>query len=112
MPEIIAGKNPVLEALKAGRPLNKILLAKGGRSDAAINERIGLARHEGIPLEFLERPAFERAFRDQPAAGRISQGVVAYAAPKDYIYLYDLLAIPQKTGAPALFCVLDGIEDP
>ncbi len=112
MPEIIVGKNPVLEALKAGRPMNKILLAKGIRNDTAINEIIANARNQGILVEFLERPAFERSFQNQPDAGRISQGVLAFASAKDYVDLYDLLAIPKKTGEAALFCILDGIEDP
>jgi len=107
MPEIIAGKNPVLEALKAGRPLNKILLSKSIRNDAAINEIIGLARNRGIPVEFLERQAIDRQ-----SLTNISQGVLAYAASQDYVTLDDLLAIPKKTGEAALFCVLDGIEDP
>ena len=107
MPDLIAGKNPVLEALKAGRPINKILLAKGIKSDGAIDEIIGLARNKGIPVEFLERQAIER----QSLTG-VSQGVLAYTASKDYVTLDDLLAIPKKTGEAALFCILDGIEDP
>ena len=107
MPEIISGKNPVLEALKAGRPLNKILLSKSLRNDAAIAEILRCARDRGIPVEFLERQAIDRQ-----SLTNTNQGVLAYTASKDYVTLDDLLAIPKKTGEPALFCVLDGIEDP
>lgn len=107
MPDVIAGKNPVLEALKAGRPLNKILLSKNIRNDDAINEILGYARDRRIPVEYLDRQAIDR----QSLSG-VNQGVLAYAAAKDYVTLDELLAIPQKTGEPALFCILDGIEDP
>ena len=60
MPEVITGKNPVLEALKSGRPLNKILLAKNIRNDPAVNEILSRARDQGIPVEFLERQAIDR----------------------------------------------------
>ena len=107
MPDVIAGKNPVLEALKAGRPLNKILLAKNIRNDPAVNEILSRARDRGIPVEFLERQAIERQ-----SLTNISQGVLAYTASKDYVTLDDLLAKPKNTGEAALFCILDGIEDP
>ncbi|MBI2849873.1 MAG: 23S rRNA (guanosine(2251)-2'-O)-methyltransferase RlmB [Chloroflexi bacterium] len=114
MPEIIPGKNPVLEALKAGRPLNKILLAKNIRNDPAIDQILALARSKAIPVEFVDRQAIERLSLPSVPGGlrQVNQGVIAYAAAKDYVTLGDLLAIPKKTGEPALFCVLDGIEDP
>lgn len=40
------------------------------------------------------------------------QGVIAYAAAKDYVDLDDLLALSRKRGEPPLYCILDGIEDP
>lgn len=115
MPDVIAGKNPVLEALRAGRPLNKILLSKSIRNDAAIDEILGYARDRGIPVEFVERQAIERlSLTGASTFGKLSasHGVLAYAAAKDYVTLDELLAIPKKTGEAALFCVLDGIEDP
>src|SRR3972149_2030428 len=113
MSEIIAGKNPVLEALKAGRPLNKILLAKNIRNDPAVNEILSRARDQGIPVEFLERQAIDRlslpsvlpkeGLRQVNTFGKLSasQGVLAYSASKDYVTLDDLLAIPEKTGEAA-----------
>jgi 23S rRNA (guanosine2251-2'-O)-methyltransferase len=107
MAEIIEGKNPVLEALRAGRPLNKILLARNIKSDTAITEILGYARDKKIPVEYLDRAVFER----QGLTGA-SQGVLAYAAAREYATLDELLAIPEEKGEPALYCVLDGIEDP
>ncbi|MBI4283279.1 MAG: 23S rRNA (guanosine(2251)-2'-O)-methyltransferase RlmB [Chloroflexi bacterium] len=107
MSEVIEGKNPVLEALRAGRPLNKILLARNLRSDTAIAEILSDARKRSIPVEYLDRGVLER----QGLTG-VSQGVLAYAAARDYATLDELLAIPEAKGEPALYCVLDGIEDP
>ncbi len=107
MAEVIEGKNPVLEALKIGRPINKILLAKNIRSDAAIAEILGYARNKKIPVEYVERRALER----QGLTGA-NQGVLAHTSAREYATLDELLAIPEKRGEPALYCVLDGIEDP
>lgn len=107
MTDTIEGKNPVLEALKSGRPVNKILLAKGLRNDATVTEIIQLARNGNIPVEYTERHVIAR----QSVTGS-SQGIIAVAAARDYVSLDELLELPAKTGEPALFCILDGIEDP
>jgi 23S rRNA (guanosine2251-2'-O)-methyltransferase len=107
MADIIEGKNPVLEALKSGRPVNKLLLAKGLKPDPVIAEILDQAREKKIPVEYADRHALDR----QSATGE-SRGILALAAARDYISLDDLLELPKKTGEPALFCILDGIEDP
>ena len=107
MAEIIEGKNPVLEALTAGRPVNKILLAKGVKNDSAISEILGQAREKKIPVEYVERHILDR----QSSTGN-SRGIIAFAASHDYATLDELLKIPAKTAERALFCLLDGIEDP
>jgi len=107
MAEVIEGKNPVLEALKAGHPINKILLAKNIRSDTTITQILGYARNKRIPVEYIDRLILEK----QGFTGA-SQGVLAYAAAREYVTLDELLAIPKQKGEPALYCVLDGIEDP
>ena len=115
MPDLISGKNPVLEALKAGRPLNKILLSKNIRNDDAVNEILGYARDRRIPVEYLDRQAIDRlalSVVEGQSLSNVNQGVLAYAAAKDYVTLDELLVIPKARSEPALFCVLDGIEDP
>ncbi len=107
MSEIIEGKNPVLEALRADRPINKILMAKGLKRDTTVTEILDLAREKRIPVEYTDRHVLDR----QSPKGA-SRGVLAHTAAKDYITLDELLAIPQEKGEPALYCVLDGIEDP
>jgi len=107
MTEIIEGKNPVLEALRAGRPVNKIMLARGLKSDTAISEILEKAKSKKIPVEYVARNILDR----QSSTGS-SRGIIAFAASHDYATLDELLEIPARTGEPALFCILDGIEDP
>ena len=107
MTDTIEGKNPVIEALKTGRPINKVLLARGSGLHAATTEIMNAARARGIPVEFVDR-----RFIDRMAATTSHQGVIAYTSIKEYLTLEDLLAISQEKKELPLYCVLDGIEDP
>jgi len=107
MTNIVEGKNPVLEALRAGRPVNKIMLVKGIKNDSTISEIMEKAREKKIPVEYVERHILDRqSMKDN------SRGIIAFTASHDYATLDELLEIPVKISEPALFCVLDGIEDP
>lgn len=107
MENIIEGRNPVLEALKAGRPIGKILLAKTSERHGVIAEILHLSREKGVPVEYVERQAIARL--TQTGA---SQGIIALTTAKEYADLDELLAIPGEKKQPALFIILDGIEDP
>lgn len=106
MADIIAGRNPLVEALKAGRPINKILVDKHALKPV-IGEILGLAKDKRIPVEFVERHVLDRL---TPAIR--SQGVLAYAADKEYVSLDDLLAVSKERKEAPLYLILDGIEDP
>jgi 23S rRNA (guanosine2251-2'-O)-methyltransferase len=105
--EIIAGRNPVVEALKAGRPLNKIWLARNIGSHAVIGEILRLSRERGIPIEYVPREVIDRL-----GTAVNHQGVVAQASVKEYIDLDDLLALSTEKKEPPLYCILNGVEDP
>jgi 23S rRNA (guanosine2251-2'-O)-methyltransferase len=107
MADIIEGRQPVLEALRAGRSINLILLSQDNERRGVISEITGLARERGIPFEFLDKRALEKV-----ATTTAHQGVLAFAAAKEYISLDDLLDISRKKGEPPLYCILDGLEDP
>ena len=107
MAEIITGRNPVLEALRAGRPIQKILLAHNIGRHSVIAEIVHLAQSERIPMEYV--PA--ETFRQYTSVSR-HQGIIAFAAVKAYHGLEDLLRISREKGEPPLYCILDGIEDP
>lgn len=107
MSDTIEGRNPVVEALRSGRPINKILLSSHIQRHGVIAEILNLARESGIPVEYVA----ELVIRKLSLTGS-SQGIIAMVAVKDYISLDALLAIPKNKNEPALYCILDGIEDP
>lgn len=107
MADIIAGRNPVIEALKAGRPINKIVLARNIGLHSVVAAILNLAKSKGIPVEYVERQ-----FIDQLSATASHQGVIAYAAIKEFVALEDLLTVSKEKGELPLYCILDGIEDP
>ena len=102
----IEGRNPVLEALKAGREINKLLVAKGAR-EGSILQIIGVARDAGVIIQEVDRTKL-----DQLAEGRNHQGVIAMVAAHTYAEVDDIFAAAQAKGEDPLILVLDGIEDP
>jgi 23S rRNA (guanosine2251-2'-O)-methyltransferase len=104
--DVIAGRNPVVEALRAGRPINRVLFSKNIQRHSVIAEIMRLCREQGIPVEYVDDPAIRKY-----SAG-INRGVIALTAAKDYVSLDELTAISRKKKEPALYCILDGLEDP
>lgn len=102
--EWIYGLNPVFEALKAGRNIKTVYVSSGR------HEKAGQLRHaaeqRGIPVETPDSTFFDSRFP------KGHQGVAARVVQKGYISLDELLAVPEKRNEPALFVILDGIEDP
>jgi len=96
----LAGIHPVREALRAGRPLDRVLVAKG-TSGPRLEELIELCRERGVPVRFEPRDRLDRA-----AGGAPHQGVVAFGAAERYATLEDTAA------GGGLLVVLDGVEDP
>jgi 23S rRNA (guanosine2251-2'-O)-methyltransferase len=94
------GVHPVREALRAHRPLDKIIVAKG-LSGPRIQEIIELSRESSIPLRFEPRETLDRTAKGLP-----HQGVIAFGAAHEYRELKDV------TPGAKLLVVLDGIEDP
>jgi 23S rRNA (guanosine2251-2'-O)-methyltransferase len=92
--------NPVREALRAHRPLDKVYIAKGA-AGSRIQEIIDLCHSQSIPVRFEPRDALDRA-----ANGASHQGVVAFGSVRSYL---DLKAVTEGAN---LLVVLDGIEDP
>ena len=97
---ILYGIHPVAEALRAGLPLDRILIALGA-GGPRIQEIVDLARRANIPLRFEPRDALDRV-----ATSATHQGVVALGAATTYA---DLDAIAPNA---RLLVILDGVEDP
>ncbi len=103
----IFGINPVTEALKSGRPVQRLLIAEQRKKDRDVAEIIRLAREVGVEVRMTARDAMNR---EAPHA--VHQGVIAFAAAREYATLDDILKIPAEQGQTALFLILDGVEDP
>jgi 23S rRNA (guanosine2251-2'-O)-methyltransferase len=103
----IFGINPVLEAIKAGRSIQRLLIAEHRRQDKDIQAIIRLAQSAGVEIRTVTRDALNRE-----SPGSLHQGVVAFTAARGYVSLDDVVQIPAQRGEAPLFLVLDGVEDP
>ena len=97
---VLVGIHPVIEALRASRPLERILVARG-LGGGRIQEVIDLARKSGTPVRFEERSALDRL-----SSVKSHQGVIALGAAKKYAEIEDLVA------SATMLVALDGVEDP
>ncbi len=102
----IEGRNPVLEALRSGREINKLLVARGAR-EGSIREVLRLARRAGVIVQEVDRSRL-----DAMAPGRNHQGVIALVAAHRYAEVEEILDRAAQAGEDPLILVLDGIEDP
>lgn len=99
----LLGIHAIREALEAGRPIERIVVARGRGGDR-VEEIVQLARSRNVPVRFENRDAISRL-----AGSEQHQGIIALAGAKRAATLEDLLADPAPD---ALMILLDGIEDP
>jgi len=103
---ILAGRHPVLEALRSrARPIEEVLVETEARDRHA--DILALARQAGVRCGRVPRAALTGL-----AGTAHHQGVVARVAPREYAELEDLLAVPATRGESALFLALDQVQDP
>lgn len=103
----IFGINPVAEALRSGRPMQRILIAEQRKAGREVHEIVRLAKERGVEVRWAPREALNR---EAPNASH--QGIIAIVSATQYSILDDVLKIPAKRGEAALFLILDGVEDP
>ena len=106
---VLLGRNPILEALKSGRALDKLLVAKGER-DGSINQILHLAREAGVTIQMVDRVKLEMLARTQGVHAH--QGVAAYLSFARTASVEDMIKSAEEQGQPPLIIVLDGITDP
>ncbi|MCX7781409.1 MAG: 23S rRNA (guanosine(2251)-2'-O)-methyltransferase RlmB, partial [Negativicutes bacterium] len=104
--EILFGRNSVMEALKSGRPLNKVMLAKGERL-GSVREIAGLAKSQGVVVQEVDVARLEALTQ-----GARHQGVVATVAPVASVEREDILAAAAVKNEPPFVILLDELEDP
>jgi 23S rRNA (guanosine2251-2'-O)-methyltransferase len=106
MHSIIAGRKPVMEALKSGTKVEKVVFLIGVQG-SVIRELRELAERRHVPVVQASKQEFRELAIDQT-----TQGVVAIVPVKQFVPLERLLALPEEREEKGFLLVLDGIEDP
>ena len=102
---LIAGRNPVIEALKAGKSLNTIFVSsEGGGSLGLICK---MAKEKGIVVKQVSESKL-----NSMSGGSSHQGVIASGACAEYVTVEEILAVSEKKGTKPFIIICDEIEDP
>ena len=102
--DMIFGRNPVIEALKSGSPIDVIYMEGNGGS---LNLIRSLAKEKGIPVKDTDSKKLS-----QLSGGASHQGVAAVGACGEYVQLEDILAVSAKKNTKPFIIICDEIEDP
>jgi 23S rRNA (guanosine2251-2'-O)-methyltransferase len=105
--ELVAGRNSVLEALRAQIPAKALLVAGRIDSDERLRESLKTAADRGLPVLEATRTDLDRL-----SSGAVHQGIALQLPPYDYAHPHDLLAAAQEAGQAPLLVALDGVTDP
>ena len=109
-PELLLGRNPVVEALRAKIPANALYVVTGDNlrtTDERIAEAMTLAADRGLPLLEVGKAEFDRM-----SQGALHQGIGLQVPPYDYAHPDDLLDLARNSGRPPLIVAMDGVTDP
>src|ERR671925_433894 len=106
-PDIIYGRNPVLEAFRAGRPVKRLLFAEGLRDEPRLKELRQLAATKKIAIEPTDRRKL-----DDIAHPEAHQGVVAYVGPRKFWELEPMARAALSDRPDAVLLMLDSLQDP
>ena len=104
--DLIEGRNAVMEALRAGRTIDKIFIAKGD-VDKTLGHIASKARSAGIVVTEADRRKL-----DYMSATKAHQGVIALVAVREYASVEDILSAARERGEAPLLVVCDEISDP
>lgn len=101
---VIAGRNPVVEALKSGQTIDKILLSKNASGDV-INEIRNLAKDNNVPIQYVPIQKINGLTNVQ------HQGIIAFKSAVRYQDLQQVIDFVNSNGEVPLFIILDGVTD-
>lgn len=101
---LLSGRNPIREAIKSGRDIEKLLVAKGDLSGTA-KEIVAMARERHIPVQVVERSRLDEITRNH-------QGMLAFASAYRYYDVEDMLEEAKEKGEDPFLVILDGVTDP
>ncbi|MCR4778989.1 MAG: 23S rRNA (guanosine(2251)-2'-O)-methyltransferase RlmB [Lachnospiraceae bacterium] len=102
----IEGRNAVLESLKSGKPVDKLLVQEGA-GEGSVNTILREAKKAGVVIEYVPKERLDAISK----TGR-HQGVIASCAAYEYAEVEDILAAAKEKNEDPFIVVLDGIEDP
>ena len=103
----MVGRNPVVEALRAGVPATALYVASGLATDERVSEAVAAVAERGIALLEVSRPELDRL-----TGNAVHQGLALTVPPYQYAHPEDLLARAADSGRAALIVAVDGVTDP
>lgn len=103
---IIEGRNPIIEALKNNRPIEKIMVNKSSK-EGSIKKILAMAKENKVIIQEVDRHKL-----DEMSESHAHQGVIAITSDYRYYDLDEILEIPRQNGEDPFFIILDGITDP
>jgi 23S rRNA (guanosine2251-2'-O)-methyltransferase len=106
-PEVVAGRNPVVEALQAGVPGTTLYLAYRIEADDRIRTAVKLATNAGINVLEVNRSELDRVTQ-----GAVHQGLAMRVRPYTYAHPGDLVTLAQDAAQLPLIVALDSVTDP
>jgi 23S rRNA (guanosine2251-2'-O)-methyltransferase len=105
--ELVAGRNPVVECLRANVPTTALYVQLGVDADERVTEAVRLAADRGISVLEVAKPELDRL-----TGGALHQGLALQMPPFEYAHPDELLEIARDSVEPALLVALDGVTDP
>ncbi|MEU8265573.1 23S rRNA (guanosine(2251)-2'-O)-methyltransferase RlmB [Sphaerisporangium sp. NPDC049002] len=106
-PEVIGGRNPVVEALRAEVPANVLYVAQRVESDDRVRDAIKMAANRGIALLEVSRDKLDRL-----TEGTVHQGLALQLPPYEYAHPEDLVERARDAAEVPLIIALDSVTDP
>ncbi|HEY0485425.1 MAG TPA: 23S rRNA (guanosine(2251)-2'-O)-methyltransferase RlmB [Mycobacteriales bacterium] len=106
-PELLVGRNPVVEALRAGIPATALYVAQGLDSDERVTEALQEAGDRGLSILEVGRHELDRM-----TGGVLHQGIGLQVPPYTYSEIEDVLELALRSGTAGLIVALDGVTDP
>ncbi|MBE0600762.1 MAG: 23S rRNA (guanosine(2251)-2'-O)-methyltransferase RlmB [Firmicutes bacterium] len=101
---LLSGRNPIREALKSGRDIEKLLVAKGELSGSA-KEIVAMAREQRVPIQEVDRVRLDAITPNH-------QGMLAFASAYKYHSVGEMLALAKSKNEHPFLVMLDGVTDP
>lgn len=101
---LLVGRNPIREAIKAGREIEKLLVARGDLSGSA-REIVAKAREARIVVQEVDRSRLDAIYPNH-------QGLIAYASAARYAQLEDIFDRAAERHEDPFIVILDGVTDP